>query len=203
MKYLIAASLILLTACDKKVECPGFDANNLKLMPYQDNDVITFTDGVKDISFTVGYKEYSEAYRAECGPDGMLGSICPDCSTKAEMIAYSDEIRNNAKQLHVILETTTSYGNTHEVMKFQVLDFPGDATSFTELSANSNYYHDSTIHTLNVNGKSYENVRVHTLDTLNSWSDFDKKDIWRVYLTNMKGIIGFSDRQTQSTYFLK
>ncbi|MBW7912403.1 MAG: hypothetical protein H3C54_01565 [Taibaiella sp.] len=203
MKCLFAAALILLTACDKKIECPGFDTNNLKLMPYQDNDVITFTDGVKDISFTVGYKEYSEAYRDECGPDGMLGRICPDCSTKAEMIAYSDETRNNAKRLHIILETTTHYGKTDEIMIFQVLDFIGDGTSFSGLNANSNYYHDSTIHALNVNGKSYENVRVHTLDTLNSWSDFDKKHIWRVYLTNMKGIIGFSDRQTKSTYFFK
>ncbi len=172
-------------------------------MPYQENDVITFTDGLKDISFTVGHKEYSEAYKGECVPDGRLGRNCPACSTKAEMIAYSDETRNNAKRLHIILQTTAYSGATDEMMAFQVLDFIGDGTSFSGLNANSYFYHDSVIHTLNVNGKSYENVRVQTLDTLSSWSDFDKRHIWRIYLTNLNGIIGFSDRQTQSTFFLK
>mgnify|MGYP001163359476 CR=1 FL=1 len=205
MKYLFAITFLFFTACSKKVDCPSFDTSYLTLMPYQNGDSIIFSNGTKDIKFIVSYKEYTNVYSEKCSRGGMLERMCPDCEAVAEMIAYSDENRNNKKRLRVELSTLTRREelDTTNTMEFQVLDYLGGAYGFSSLVAKREYFKDSIVNSISANGKSYSNVLMHTLDTLTSWSDFNKNQIWRVYLTTSEGIIGFSDRQTQSTYFLK
>jgi len=57
-----------------------------------------------------------------------------------------------------------------------------------------------TMAAMTIAGKTYHNILVATNDTTGPYTN---TLIWRVFATDTDGIIGFSDRQTHSDFFIK
>lgn len=192
------ASLIALNACKCKEQCSGFDTRYLKLIPYNLSDNITYTIGNEDITFSVTTKEYTEPYKGECKFNLVQCNCAVACepANKATMGAKTSLSKGSKKSIWVYLNMDGM--SEKQQMHYYVFDFESGGTFIHELRSYSSQS-ASVLPELLANGKRYTNILVQYNDTLID----SNKAIWRVYLTNEQGIIGFSDRLTHSDYFLK
>lgn len=202
--YLLAAACMLsVSACNPthKTDCPGFDGTSLKFNDYAAGTRLVFTNGSSNIVFTVNSQEASTPYTLQC-KGSKKDCQNADCMATGNLYATSDSSRNgyNAFVLSAQMQTYAgdpppSGGHSLYITLFDMsIPCRYDPIGASYVAA------DSILSPFTVFGKTYDTVQVLTADTLIPGNT--GKLIWRIYAVK-DHIIGFSDRQTHSNFFLK
>ncbi|MDQ3045973.1 MAG: hypothetical protein M3R27_00370 [Bacteroidota bacterium] len=204
--FIISTFLIIINffscKCDDTYTCPTLSDSTLSWLTLNLNDTIKYTNSSGDrIQFIVSSKTISPAYETKpCGPTGLGGCICKQnrCKSSGNLFAEADTIINNKNQYFVRIDETNNENiyNQYSTLFYTIFDFNNGINLLkpTELSPN-----DSLMPSLLVGNNTYSNVYVHMIDTT-STSNLNRK-VWKVYYTQLGGVVGFRTRQNQNFYY--
>jgi hypothetical protein len=192
----------LLYSCGKcEKQCPAFDTGYFKFFnPLTGSTATYVNDKGEAIVFTTEEREISGPYTLKCKRDRVFGSC--QCETTAcgkiaaKIHAAGNTGRNGRNSIHIEMEgkDKLDYLEDDDEISVGVFDlwlrgYDKDRITFKN---------DSLIPELQIADHHYTNVIVAGVDTTQSTTS-----IWRIYFSAGDGVIGFSDRQTNSTFFLK
>jgi len=201
--YILAAACVLsVSACNpiNKKSCPGFDGAPLKFNDYTAGRQLVFTNGNSNIVFTVTSQDSTGPYTTEC-KGSRSDCQYTECMATGNLYATSDSSRNGFNMLVLSVQAQTfadlppNGGRALFITLFDLkMPCRYDPIGATYVAA------DSILSPFTALGKTYDTVRVLTADTLQPGNT--GKAIWRIYAVK-DHIIGFSDRQTHTDFFLK
>ncbi len=195
---------IFLTACEcDDVFCPAFLTEHLAYVPPPEDSSIQFINGKGDkINFNLEDQEFSARY-----VNPAEGSKIKKCTTKPcdntfyRMQARSNEGRNGSKLMIAMLHTVTSTKTSAYDARLQYVLFDFENTFSFLPSYAASATKDTTLPSVSFPNGTYAKVLRQEIDTMGTGNK--NQQIWRVYLTAEKGIIGFEDRFTHSLFYLK
>jgi hypothetical protein len=166
------------------------------------NDTIRYiSSSGSRIKFIISSKNNSEPYQMKsCSKNGLGGCNCSHnyCESSGNFLAISDSTINGDNEYFVRIDEVSNDNKSNESSKlnYTIFDFGNqiDLLKPTELSIN-----DSLSPSLVVGSYTYSNVYIQMIDT--TMTSYLNNNIWKVYYTQLNGIIGFRTRQNQAFYY--
>ena len=166
------------------------------------SDTIKFINSTgSKITLVVSSKAFSEPYQIDlCSPNGLGGCVCDykSCESSGNFLAISDTTISDKNEYFVRIDEIgkTKRYEAELKLNYTIFDFQKTINLLkpNELSTN-----DSLITSLIVGNNTYSSVYVHMIDTTIA-STLNRK-IWKVYYTQLNGIVGFRTRQNQNFYY--
>ncbi len=197
LSYLSIAVLIMSSCTCDDIHCEGFDRNYSSWLVYQNPETLTFTDNTTDITLSINDKSISEPYTEEVKWSSLGGCKPVDCSQRASTRGQFNTTINGFNYGRISIDNHDRPDFLR--LSISVFDFHNAFTIKPQLELEGTL--QSFHNTINLNGINYKDVISMELDTLSIYNK--NKHIWKVYFSEEKGIIAFSDRNTHKTYYLK
>ena len=188
--------------CDDTYTCPVLADSTLNWLTLNLNDTIKYINSTGGrIQFIVSSKAISPAYETKpCLPTGLGGCKCKQdrCESSGHLYAEGDTIINNENQYFVRIDETNNENRyeQYSTLSYTIFDFHKSINLLkpTEISTN-----DSLIPSLVVGNNTYSNVYVQSIDTTLT-TNLNRK-VWKVYYTQLSGVVGFRTRLNQDFYY--
>ena len=204
-KYLNTFGLLLIIIlssckCDEIRKCSTLSDSALSWLNHNDTIKYINSSGSR-IQFIISSKNNSEPYQMKsCSKNGLGGCICNHnyCESSGNFLAISDTTINGKNEYFVRIDEVSSDNKSDEssILNYTIFEFRNQINLLkpTELSTN-----DSLLASLVVGTYTYSNVYIQMIDTTITSSI--NKNIWKVYFTQLNGIVGFRTRQSQTFYY--
>ncbi len=206
----LLAALISLSACERTIvctdlACPAFPQNYRGLLPTDTGEVLSFTDGTRQIDFktTVSYATTGRATQHYTTKESEPCGDYPPCWPQSD---WDGQSTANAIHPSIRFWYTASYGDTTRSTYSSSFD------STVKLwwtpngpNASFRYYPtlgdpaqgDSVALNFRLGNRTYDRVVIVTADT----AKYSAPDVWRVYFANLGGVVGFESRYTRTLFW--
>lgn len=205
----LPALLLLLSACERTMVCtepavPAFPQSYRGMLPTDSGEILSFTDGVRQIDFTTTLSKadvgrpalrYTTPESRPCGcPPSYKAQADWDAQSAASAVHPAIRFWYNASYGDT---TLTEYSTFENGIGLWWMD-KGPNAYFRYYPVLGDRAHgDSVALNLRLGNRSYDRVVVITADTMKA----NAPDVWRVYFANPGGIVGFESRYTKSLFW--
>jgi hypothetical protein len=193
---------ILSCKCDDTYTCPVLSDSTLNWLTLNLNDTIKYINSSGGrIQFIVSSKAISPAYQTKpCSPNGLGGCICKRdrCESSGNLYAEADIMINDENQYFVRIDETNNEKRyeQYSTLSYTFFDFHTQINLLKPTAISTN---DSLIPSLMVGNNTYSDVYVQVIDTTLT-SNLNRK-VWKVYYTQLNGVVGFCTRLNQNFYY--
>ncbi len=173
--------MIFAYSCSNKVDCPAFDENDLKDIPYKVGDTLKFQDLQENIKMIIVKKiKQSDAYTYKCKD---LNALCV-CTNYAAVIV--DYLSNG--KTDTLLKYEQSNKSDMKYYKYKIEDFYFEFDFENELPYIDNFEHIFLIDSLEINNQILTEVLV-----IRNISDVSS-NISKVYFNKKFGILKYQEK---------
>jgi len=199
-KFIIFLTYVLtLTACscEKSFNCPPLSQNGIIWLGnlYNDGDSITFGSSSNEkIKLHRTTNHFTDPYiiQESCESEGFKCNCDHDCTADGYFVYESDTI-NNLK--HTLMYR---YGDksSNNGIYYSSFGFTMDDLSVSYYVPYQNSPSDSFFTSIEINGQTYQDIYVTTLDTVR----FSELSVWKSYFSRNEGLIAFWKRPLQQLF---
>lgn len=201
-KIIVYFSFLILCFGCEETHCPGFPSEYKKWLPYDIGQTLLFSSGNKRLSFQIDSLHFSEpwSYKWNCKCECDIGSAYMETSINKE---YDIAVRQNVYfpgdtvfefGFYSYKYWETSIENSYDDYHSDDFNFgkqteyvaPPQHTGHLDIYKSFNMFKQLT-----VNQKSYSNVFVWEIDTI----QYEDTRIWKLFFCENIGILKFFERQ--------
>lgn len=187
--YIVSILILSSISCSKQTNCAAFKNEDLRYIPYNISDTLTFENQDGEIfEIFINSIEKSEASSFTCRD---LYGVCP-CVDYVKLISKDSKNPNS----YVFLKMEQSDVSAMQYFKYQVIDYNFEFDFRNELSEVSYFNNIILKDTVVIKNKSYSKVLIIKN------TDNPKSSISQVYFNEKNGILKFVEKVTGSEWEL-